>query len=88
MSSNIKLFVLTFFEGSSQFLFNLNFKRDENIISFPSRHEMSLRCLNQISIERDFSKTSKKHLKRDVFYVTSLRHLKYISKKMSFLLRL
>ena len=33
-------------------------------------------------------RTSQKHLKRDVFFVTSLRRLKYISKKMSFLWRL
>ena len=45
---------------------------------------MSLRDLNQISIERDISETSQKHLKRDVFFVTSLRRLKNISKKMSF----
>ena len=51
----------------------------------PSRHEMSLRDLSQISIERDISETSQKNLKRDVFFVTSLRRLKYISKKMSFL---
>ena len=50
----------------------------------PSRHEMSLRDLYQISIERDISETSKKHLKRDDFFVTSLRRLKNISKKMSF----
>ena len=30
------------------------------------------------------SETSQKHLKRDVSFVTSLRHLKYISKKLSF----
>ena len=46
---------------------------------------MSLRDLNHISIERDISETSFKHLKRDGFFVTSLRRLKYISKKMSFL---
>ena len=45
---------------------------------------MSLRDLNQISIERDSSETSQKHLKRNVFFVTSLRRLKNISKKMSF----
>ena len=50
----------------------------------PSRHEMSARDLNQISIERDISETSQKHLKRDVFFVTSLKRLQYISKKMSF----
>ena len=49
-----------------------------------SWHEISLRDLNQISIERDISETSQKYLKRDVFFVTSLRRLKYISKKMSF----
>ena len=51
---------------------------------YPSRHERSLTCLNQISIERDISKTSQKHLQRDVFFVKFLRHLKYISKKMVF----
>ena len=45
---------------------------------------MSLRDLTQISIEIDISETSQKHLKRDVFFVTSLRRLKYISKKMFF----
>ena len=45
---------------------------------------MSLRDLTQISIEIDISETSQKHLKRDVFFVTSLRGLKYISKKMFF----
>ena len=50
-----------------------------------SRHEVSLRCLKQISIETDISKTSQKHLKKDVFFATSVRRLKYISKKMSFL---
>ena len=49
---------------------------------------MSLRDLSQISIERYISETSQKHLKRDVFFVTSLRRLKYISKKMSFPWRL
>ena len=53
-----------------------------------SRHEMSLRCINQISIERDRSKTSQKYLKRDVFFVTSFRHLRFISKKIFFLWRL
>ena len=99
MSSNIESFVLTFFEGSSQFLFNLNFKRDENIISFPSRHEMSLRCLNhhfwdlhwerllkdvsETSQKRrlfcDVFKTSQIHFKKDIFFATFLRRLKYIS---------
>ena len=51
---------------------------------YPSRHGMSLRDLNQISIERDISETSQKHLKRD-FFETSLRRLKYISKRLSFL---
>ena len=49
---------------------------------------MSLRYLKQISTERDISKISQKHLKEDVFFETSLRRLKYISKKMSFLWRL
>ena len=47
----------------------------------PSWLEMSLRDLSKISIEKDISKTSQKHLKSDDFSVTSLRHLKYISKK-------
>ena len=51
---------------------------------YPSRHEMSLTCLHQISIERDISKTSKKYLQRDAFFVTSLRHLRYSSKRMVF----
>ena len=42
---------------------------------------MPLRDLNQISIGRDISETSQKHLKRDDFFVTCLRRLKYISKK-------
>ena len=59
---------------------------------------MSLRCLKQISIERhlpeasqkrrlfcDVFKTSQIHLKKDVLFVTSLRRLKYISKKLFFL---
>ena len=41
---------------------------------------MGLRDLNQISIERDSSETSRKHLKRDVFFCdvfkTSQIHLK------------
>ena len=37
----------------------------------PRRHEMSLRCVKQISIERDVSKTSQNHLKKDVFFETS-----------------
>ena len=45
---------------------------------------MSFRDLNYISIERDISKTSQKHLKSDQFFVKSLRNFKYISKKMSF----
>ena len=35
---------------------------------FSSWHEMSLRYLKQISTERDFSKTSQKHLKRCFFW--------------------
>ena len=57
---------------------------NSNKLGIPSRHEMSLRDLNQISIEIDISETSQKHLKRDAFFVTSLRGLKYNSKKMSF----
>ena len=44
-------------------------------------------CLWEISIRsplRDILETSQKHLKRDVFFVTSLKRLKYISKKISF----
>ena len=52
---------------------------------WPTQHEMSLRDLKQISIDRDISETSQTHLKRDDFFVTSLRRLKNISKKMSFL---
>ena len=40
---------------------------------WPTQHEMSLRDLKQISIERDISETSQTHLKRDEFFVTSLR---------------
>ena len=43
---------------------------------------MSLSCLKQISTERDISKISQKHLRKDVFFEASLRHLNYISKKM------
>ena len=39
-----------------------------------SRHEIFLRNLNQISIERDISETCQKYLKRDDFFVTSLTH--------------
>ena len=46
---------------------------------------MSLGDLKQIFIARDISETSEKYLKRDDIFVMSLRHLKYISKKMSFL---
>ena len=49
---------------------------------------MSLRYLNQIYTGRDISETSQKHLKRDVFFVTFLSRLKYISKKISFVWRL
>ena len=44
---------------------------------------MSLRDLNQISIERDISETPQKHLKKDVVCVTSLRLFEHISKNMS-----
>ena len=37
-------------------------------VTFPSWHEMPLRDLNQISIERDFSETSQKHLEREDFF--------------------
>ena len=40
---------------------------------------MFLRDLNQIFIERDISETSQNHLKRDDFFVTSLRRLQHIS---------
>ena len=51
---------------------------------FSSLHEMSQRDLNQVSIERDISEAFYKHLKKDYFFVMSLRRLKYISEKMSF----
>ena len=47
-------------------------------IIYASRHEMSLRDLNQISIERNISETSQKHLKRDDIFLTSLGRLKDI----------
>ena len=48
---------------------------------------MSLGDLKQMSIARDISETSQKYLKRHDIFVMSLRRLKYISKKMSFLWR-
>ena len=51
---------------------------DNNVLdirSSHSQHEMSLRDINQISIETDISETSQKNLKRDDFCMTSLRHL-------------
>ena len=44
---------------------------------------MFLRNLNQIFIERDISETCQKHLKRDNFFVTALRHSarEYFEKK-------
>ena len=57
---------------------------NSSIPFYPCRHEMYLRDLNQIFIDRDISQTSQKHLKRDVSFVTSLRRLKCISKKMFF----
>ena len=50
----------------------------------PSQPEMSLRDLNPVSKDRDISNTSQKHFKRGVFFVTSLRRLKYISKRTFF----
>ena len=48
--------------------------------------ERHLKNLSQTSQKRrifcDVFKTSQIHLKKDVFFVTSLRRLKYISKKM------
>ena len=55
------------------------------VFKIPRRHEMSLRDLNQISIETDISEASQKHLKRDDIFVTSLRPFKYISKKIPYL---
>ena len=53
--------------------------------------ERHLRDLLETSQKRwlfcDVFKTSQIHLKKDVFFVTSLRRLKYISRKMSFLWR-
>ena len=50
--------------------------------------ERHLRDLSETSQKRclfcDVYKTSQKHLKKDVFCMTSLRRLKHISKKMSF----
>ena len=76
---NIRMQVMTFLKIYN--IYNIH-------MPLPSRHEMSARDLNQISIERDISGTSQKHLKRDVFCVTSLRRLGHISKKMSFPWRL
>ena len=54
--------------------------------------ERYLRDLSETSQKRclfcDVFKTSQIHLKKDVFFVTSLRRLKNISKKMSFVWRL
>ena len=54
--------------------------------------ERYLRDLSETSQKRclfcDVFKTSQKHLKKDVFCVTSLRRLEHISKKMSFPWRL
>ena len=63
--------------------------------------DVSERYLNQVSIESDISETSETsqkrclfcdvfrtsqiHVKKDFFFVTSLRRLKNISKKMYFL---
>ena len=49
----------------------------------PTRHEMSLRDVNQISIEKDILEASWKYLKRDEFFMKSLRRLS-TSQKMSF----
>ena len=43
---------------------------------YPSRHNMSLGDLSQISIVRDISETSQRHLKRDDFFVTYFRRPK------------
>ena len=53
-------------------------------VKMPSRHGISLRNVNQISNERDISETSQKHLKWGNFFVTSLRRLEDLSKKMFF----
>ena len=50
-------------------------RRDLKITTLQHRHDVV--CL--------LGETSQKHLKRDDFFVTSLRRLKYISKKISFL---
>ena len=51
--------------------------------------EKHLKDLSETSQKRrlfwDVFKTSQIHLKKDAFFVTSLRRLNYISKKMSFL---
>ena len=46
-------------------------------------HEMSLGDLNEVSTERDISEITQKHLKKDGFFVTSLKHLNQISKMTS-----
>ena len=65
------------------------FFEEQNVhdVHVPSHYEMYLRDFSQISNERDMSETSQKHLKRNDFFVTSLRRLKNISKKMSFVWR-
>ena len=49
--------------------------------NYPSWHEVFLRDFNQISIERDISEISQKHIKMENFFVKSLRRLKFISKR-------
>ena len=46
--------------------------------------DVSERSQSDLHWEREISETSQKHLKRDLFFVTYLRRLKSISKKISF----
>ena len=60
------------FTSDSQFLLWKYLKiiriQTRSRVTFPSWHEMPLRDLNQISIERDFSETSQKHIEREDFF--------------------
>ena len=79
MDFKFKIFCL-----SISVLLNHHKRKLQIVCHLPSWHEMSLRDLNQISIERDISGTSRKYLRTDDFFVTSLRRLKNIWKKLSF----
>ena len=68
----INQFQLFYFDKSNQ----IKFSRE----SFVTR-AISLKLLWGRGCERDISETSLKHLKRDYFFVASLRRLKYMSKR-------